>query len=44
MRNEITLKDISRECEQLIEINRDLLAPLPHPYEQTRLDHPVKLL
>lgn len=44
MRNEVKLRDISRECEQLIEIDRNLLAPLPYPYEQTGSDRPIKLL
>jgi Fe-S oxidoreductase len=44
MKNAIRLRDISRDCEQLIKIDRDHLSPLPHPYEQTSSDHPVKLL
>ena len=35
MKNEIGLKDISKECDQLTKIDQEGLVPLPHPYEHT---------
>jgi Fe-S oxidoreductase len=44
VKNEIRLRDISRDCEQLIEIDNDNLVPLPHPYEQAPSVPHIKLL
>jgi Fe-S oxidoreductase len=44
MKSEIRLRDISGKSEQLIELNKDVLAPLPYPYEHACSDHPIKLL
>lgn len=44
MKNEITVRDIGRECNQLIEINGGALLPLPPPYEETGLESHIKPL
>src|SRR4030042_1318788 len=33
MKKEITISDISRKCDQLTEIDKEVLIPLPYPYE-----------
>jgi hypothetical protein len=44
MRSEITLRDISRKCEQLSQIDEGALLPLPDPYKETDPNFHMKIL
>jgi ferredoxin len=44
MKKEITISDISRRCDQLTEIDEEVLIPLPYPYEHINLELQINRL
>jgi ferredoxin len=44
MKKEITISDISRRCDQLTEIDKEGLIPLPYPYENINSEMQINQL